>query len=89
MRAKLLARRGEDDEAVRLAQEAIEWAETSDALEVIGDAYRDLAEVERLSGRRDAAAQTLEQALAAYEKKGLVPMAERTRQELDELRASA
>ena len=69
VRAKLLARRGERDEALRVAREAIEWAGT-DLLEQIGDAYRDLAEVERLAGRADAAAEALERALAAYEQKG-------------------
>jgi class 3 adenylate cyclase/tetratricopeptide (TPR) repeat protein len=89
VRAKLLARRGEPAEALQLAYEAIEWADRSKTLEDIGDAYRDLAEVERLGGRLDAAAVALEQALAAYESKGLLPMADRTRRELEELRASA
>jgi tetratricopeptide (TPR) repeat protein len=89
VRAKLLARRGEERKALQLAHEAIEWADRSKTLEDIGDAYRDLAEVERLGGRLDAAAVALEQALAAYERKGLVPMAERTRRELEELRASS
>ena len=88
VRAKLLARRGEERKALQLAHEAIEWADRSKTLEDIGDAYRDLAEVERLGGRLDAAAVALEQALAAYERKGLVPMAERTRKELEELRTA-
>ena len=86
VRAKVLARRGESGDAARLAREAVEWAETTDALEVAADAYLDLAEVERLSGRPDAAAEALGRALAAYERKGLVPMAERARRELAELR---
>ena len=88
VRAKLLARRGESAEALQLAREAIEWADRSQSLEDIGDVYRDLAEVERLAGRLDAAAAALELGLAAYEQKGLVPMAERTRRELAELRAT-
>ena len=39
-----------------------------------------------LTGHLDRAAEALERALAAYEQKGLVPMAERTRRELAELR---
>jgi tetratricopeptide (TPR) repeat protein len=88
VRAKLLARRGADDAAVRVAREAIEWAETTSQLELRGDAYRDLAEVERLAGRADGAEEALERALDAYERKGLVPMAERTRAELAALRAN-
>jgi tetratricopeptide (TPR) repeat protein len=82
VRAKLLARTGEGGEALRLAHEAIEWAEKADLLEALGDACRDLAEVERIAGHADRAGEALESALAAYERKGLVPMAERTRGEL-------
>jgi dethiobiotin synthetase len=46
----------------------------------------DLAEIERLGGRGDRAENALERALALYEQKGLVPMAERTRAQLAELR---
>ncbi|HET7855268.1 MAG TPA: tetratricopeptide repeat protein, partial [Gaiellaceae bacterium] len=88
VRAKLLARRGEDDEAVRLVREAIEWADTTNQLELLGDAYRDLAEVERLAGRANRTEEALERTLDAYERKGLVPMAERTRAELAALRAN-
>jgi tetratricopeptide (TPR) repeat protein len=88
VRAKLLARRGEYDNARRLIDEAIELADKTQSLEELGDVYRDLAEVERLAGRLDRAAAALAQALAAYERKGLVPMAERTRRELAELRAT-
>jgi tetratricopeptide (TPR) repeat protein len=88
VRAKLVARGGADEEALRLVHEAIELAESIDVPELTGDVYRDLAEVERLGGRPDAAADALEQALAAYERKGLVPMAERTRREIADLRAT-
>ena len=82
VRAKLLARRGEGDQARRLIYEAIELAQTSGDLEPLGDTYRDLAVVERLGGSADGAARALAQALAAYEQKGLVPMVDRTRGEL-------
>jgi tetratricopeptide (TPR) repeat protein len=84
VRAKVLARRGDRDTALRLIREALDWAERVQSLEDTGDVYRDLAEVERLGGRLDAAADALERALDAYERKGLVPMAERTRRELAE-----
>ncbi|MDQ3992756.1 MAG: AAA family ATPase, partial [Actinomycetota bacterium] len=86
VRAKLLARRGEADAALRLAREAIEWAGAR--LEELGDAYGDLAEVEQLVGRPHRAEEALEKALAMYEQKGIVPMVERTRAQLAELRAS-
>jgi tetratricopeptide (TPR) repeat protein len=88
VRAKLLARRGERDSALQLVHEAVGWAERPESLEDIGDVYRDLAEVNRLAGQIDEAGEALERALAAYERKGLVPMAARTRTELEVLRAS-
>ena len=78
------ARAGENDEALRLAHEAIKWAGTR--LEQLGDAYRDLGEVEQITGRADGAQEALEAAIAAYERKGMGPMAERTRGQLLELR---
>jgi tetratricopeptide (TPR) repeat protein len=88
VRAKLLARRGERDSALQLVREALGWAESTESLEDIGDVYRDLAEVMRLAGHVDEAGEALERALGAYERKGLVPMAARTRAELETLRAS-
>jgi tetratricopeptide (TPR) repeat protein len=88
VRAKVLARRGEGDEALRLAREAIDWAKKTNELEPLGDAYRDMAEIMRMAGRNDQAEEVLERALAAYQQKGLVPMANRTRTDLAALRAS-
>jgi tetratricopeptide (TPR) repeat protein len=88
VRAKVLARRGQHDEALRFVREAIEWGETVEELEQLGDAYRDLAEVERIAGRTARVEDALERAVALYEQKGLVPMAERTRRELAALRAN-
>ena len=86
VRAKLLARAGERDQALRFAHEAIEWAGARP--EELGDAYRDLAEVEQLVGHAHRAEEALERALAAYEQKGMVPMAERTHRQLAELRGN-
>jgi hypothetical protein len=60
-RAKVLAARGERDEAERLAREAVELAERTDFLNLRGDALANLAEVTG-SGLEDAA--------AAYTQKG-------------------
>jgi tetratricopeptide (TPR) repeat protein len=69
-RAKLLANRGRHEEGLRLAREAVQLAERTDALDMLGDALMDLAEVERRAGATDESIATLERALAAYERKG-------------------
>ena len=83
--AKVLARRGEYEEGERVAQEAVALAEETDTLSAHGDALVDLAEVLALAGRDPRA--ELEQALALYERKGNLVMAERGRAMLLELTA--
>jgi hypothetical protein len=78
-RAKVLARRGETEEAARLSAEAVEEARSGDNLHLFGDCLSDRAEVLRLLGRGDEALPVLEEALAAYTRKGIVPSIERTR----------
>jgi len=78
-RAKVLATRGETQEAVRLAGEAVEWARRSDALAPLGDVLFSRGEVLSLLGREDEARKTFEEALEVYERKGIVPSIERTR----------
>ncbi len=51
----------------------------------LGDAHLDLAEVLELAGRREEAAVELEKALALYERKGNLVLAERSRARLAEL----
>jgi class 3 adenylate cyclase/tetratricopeptide (TPR) repeat protein len=87
VRAKLLARRGEADEALSLVREAIEWAGTRP--EELGNAYANLAEIWRLGGVADHAAEALHRALAMYEQKGIVPLAQRMRGRLEELHAGS
>ena len=82
VRGKLLARRGELQEGERLAREAVALAAETDMLNANADALLDLAEVLALA-RQDARAE-LEQALALYERKGNLVMAERTRSRLAE-----
>jgi len=85
-RGKVLARRGQFQEGERLAREAVALAEWTDMLNAHADALIDLAEVLALAGR-DARAE-LAQALALYERKGNLVMAERTRSRLTEVMAS-
>jgi hypothetical protein len=75
--AKLLARRGELQEGSGLSARRVALAEETDMLNAHADALIDLAEVLVLA-RQDARAE-LEQALALYERKGNLVIAERTR----------
>ncbi len=87
IRAKVLARRGEAEEALRLSAEGVEWIRRSDHLQAIGDCLSDQAEVLRLLGRDGEARPVLEEALAVYERKGIVPSIERTQTLLAEIPA--
>jgi tetratricopeptide (TPR) repeat protein len=78
-RAKVLARSGETEEALRLAAEGVEWAYRSDGLPLLGDTLFARGEVLLLLGRPDEARPVLEEALAVYERKGVIPSIERTR----------
>jgi tetratricopeptide (TPR) repeat protein len=77
--AKVLARRGEFEEAETVAREAIRLAEATDAIQTHADALLDLAEVIRLAGRPDEAVPFVQEALRLYAKKGVLPAAEKAR----------
>jgi tetratricopeptide (TPR) repeat protein len=87
VRAKVLARQGEAEEADRLSAESVEWAFRSDFPKLRGDCLFDRADVLRLLGRDDEARPVFEGALTVYERKGIVPSIQRTRQALAELEA--
>ena len=80
--ALVLARRGELVEAERLAREAVAISQTIDSPWYQGDVLRDLAEVLDLAGRPDEAAEAFRSALEQYERKGIVPLAARTRERI-------
>jgi tetratricopeptide (TPR) repeat protein len=84
VRSKVLARRGDHDEAERLAREAVSIGEGTDSLIRQGDAHADLAEVLVLVGKHDEAATALREALDRYERKGHVVLAQRMRERLAE-----
>ena len=88
VRAKLLARKGEQQEAARLAREATALADGTDNLDRQGNAYADLGEVLLLGGKPDEAALAFEEALDRFERKGSRVMAERTRARLEELQVT-
>ena len=86
VRANLLAHQGDLKEAERLAREAVELGARTDYLNGHAKAFTSLAEILELVGEREEAAATMEQALALYERKGNLVMADRTRQRLTDLR---
>jgi tetratricopeptide (TPR) repeat protein len=84
VRAKLLARRGDVEEAERLAREATARAALTDLLDDRAQALADLAEVLRLGGRPEESATLLEEAIYLYKQKGNVIAAETRRADLAE-----
>jgi len=86
--AKLLARRGQFDEAERLAREAVATIDRIDEVNHQGNVRIGLVEVLRLAGRNDEAREVLEEALARYEQKGNAVMTDQARTLRDELRAA-
>jgi class 3 adenylate cyclase/tetratricopeptide (TPR) repeat protein len=68
--AIVLARRGELEQAERLAREAVDLADQTDQLDSRAEAHVDLAEVLRHGGRQGEAARELERAIWLYKEKG-------------------
>jgi tetratricopeptide (TPR) repeat protein len=81
-RGVILARRGEMEEAERFAREAVAMAERTDFLNLQGDARMALADILRLAGRADEAADAAQRALEHYEQKGNVVAAGWARDQL-------
>jgi DNA-binding SARP family transcriptional activator len=79
VRAQLLARRGDHDEARRVAEEAVAIAAGTDALVDHGDACLALATVLGTVGDAAGARAAAEQALGLYESKGAAALAETAR----------
>jgi class 3 adenylate cyclase/tetratricopeptide (TPR) repeat protein len=87
-RAKVVARRGDAEEAERLARAAVEMAERTDWLNLRGETLMNLAEVLRLAGRADEATSAARGAAEKYEQKGNVVAVGRARALLEELSTS-
>jgi class 3 adenylate cyclase/tetratricopeptide (TPR) repeat protein len=83
------AYRGDHSHAERLAREAVEISERTDALNWQGDAFCDLAEVLTAAGRIDDAVAALEQALERYERKKNLAMVAQVQPRLEALRDPA
>jgi tetratricopeptide (TPR) repeat protein len=80
--ARVRAHRGDHAEAERLAREAVAFIQKTDSPGQQGDALYDLAGVLEAAGRRNEAEATFSEALACYQRKGIVPLARRTRDRL-------
>jgi class 3 adenylate cyclase len=89
VQALVRANRGQHSEAEQLAREAVAISERTDALNLQGDALRDLAEVLHAAGRSNEAQAALAQALKRYERKHNLAQAEQVRDRLAELQHTA
>jgi tetratricopeptide (TPR) repeat protein len=78
-RAKVLARRGDHAEALRLGREAVSISAGTDFVEVRADSLADLAEVLEYVGQPEEARRTVQAALQLYLAKGNVAAAARVR----------
>ncbi len=89
VRAKVLTRRGANDEGELLAREALAIGDKTDMVNQHADAYVDLGEVLLLSGKPAEAVAALEQARARYERKGNIVSTQRTQARLADIRGGA
>jgi class 3 adenylate cyclase/tetratricopeptide (TPR) repeat protein len=85
VRAKILARRGQADQAEALAREAVSAAERTDYLDLTGLAYLSHGEVLGLAGRRTDAASAVRAAVELFRRKGNEVFAARAASLLEEL----
>jgi class 3 adenylate cyclase/tetratricopeptide (TPR) repeat protein len=85
VRARVLARLGQLEEAERLAREAVAIADRTDHLDQNGDAYFALAEVLGTAGRPEEAKGAGRAALGHYKRKGNRVSAERARRLVEEV----
>ena len=83
--ARVLSHRGEHDEALRLADEALAINERTDYLAWQGDSDEVRGMVLTTAGRMDEARDAYGRALERFERKGVVPAAERVRARIAEL----
>ena len=88
VRARVLGRLGQYDEALALLDEAVALVEPIDFLDLKGHVHDVLGEVLARAGRPDDAAAAVERAIALHERKGNVVSAARSRQVLETLQAS-
>ena len=81
-RARVLAARGEHDEAELLAREAVALGDPTQILDAQAEAYADLGEVLERAGRADEARAAFEEALGRFERKENLVRAGQVRERL-------
>jgi class 3 adenylate cyclase/tetratricopeptide (TPR) repeat protein len=89
VQAKVLARRNETHEAIRLAEEAIQLTEVTDYLNLRADCHLSLSEVLHQFGRVAEAISAAEEAHRLYEQKGNIVSAARVRALIEDRRQRA
>ena len=85
--ARVLARRGQFDEAERIGREAVDWIDRSDELNNQAWVRMGLVDVLRLAQRPADAREVLSEAIARFEQKGNEVMTDKARALFDELPA--
>jgi hypothetical protein len=88
IRALALARSGDLQQADRLSAEAVTLV-AADLLDLRAQTLADRADVLLRAGRQSEGTEALKEALATYERKGNLVMAERTREQLTQLATPA
>jgi tetratricopeptide (TPR) repeat protein len=83
---RLLAERGEIDEGLLFAREAVALNRETDELNNLGELLRSLAEVADLAGRRDEVVASLTEAVEIFDRKENLVGAAKARTRLAELR---
>ena len=83
--ARVLVRRGEVDEAVKLAEEAIRALSATHEAFTLSYLLIDQAEVLELAGRPDDAVAALHEALRVSEQKGAIALVRRANERLERL----
>jgi hypothetical protein len=85
----VLAERGDNEQAERLARESVALSRPTDFALTRVDSLDSLAHVLGVSGRSDEAVAVLEESLALLERKGYLVLVERTRSRVAGLRAAS
>jgi tetratricopeptide (TPR) repeat protein len=85
VRSKIMATRGNSDQAKQLSQEAVDLVDTSDDLDLRGEIWLCRAETQRLTGQTKQAVESAKVSLNLYEQKGNIMSATKARRFVEEM----